>query len=179
MRFVIFIILTQFSVGAIGQRIDFRNDSIFVDTYYVDGSTKKSTLDSLLKTKGKEKKYKGKYKPGTRERMNCESYTYRSKGLIFSKQDADTAKLSISIKLHRNSNPVVDQSNMPTKTFKGKLFIGDNYMNDKRQVEQLQKLKNCVMTYNKVAMGDIVYQQRQIKVLFDFMTDEATCIFIN
>jgi hypothetical protein len=68
---------------------------------------------------------------------------------------------------------------MPTKVFKGSLFIGNNYINDKRQVEQLQKLKDCIMTYNKVFLSVIEYQQRQIRVLYDIMTHEVTCIFIN
>jgi hypothetical protein len=179
MRLVILIILSQLSVKAIGQRIDFRNDSLFVDTYYVDGFTTKSTLDSLLKTNGSQSKAKGHYKPGTTEIMNWKIYTYRTKGLIFRKNDADRTQLLLSVKLNRNSNAVVDQSNMPTRPFKGELFIAGNYLNDKTKVEQLQALKNCAMNYDNFAVATIVCQQRQIMVLFDVITGEVTCIFIN
>jgi hypothetical protein len=145
----------------------------------VDGSTKISTLDSLMKSAGKIKKVKGKIKHESSEKIVWKKYIYRSKGIIFTKNESDTTQLSIAIKIQRNSNEEVDQNNMPTKVFAGSLFIGDNYMNDKRQVEQLKKLNDCIMTYNKVFMSVLVYQQRQIKVLFDLMTHEVTCIFIN
>ncbi|MCX6205128.1 MAG: hypothetical protein NTZ19_02605 [Bacteroidetes bacterium] len=132
-----------------------------------------------MKSTCKIKKGNGKHKAGVSEKTAWKSYIYRSKGLIFTKNESDTTQLSIGIKIQRNTNQEVDQNNMPTKVFAGSLFIGGNYMNDKRQVEQLKKLDDCIMTYNKVFMSVIVYQQRQIRVLFDFMTHEVTCIFIN
>ena len=179
MRCIMFIILSLFSVTAICQRIEFRNDSLFVNSYYVSASTQKITLDSLLKTKGKEKRYRGKDIPGT-VRSSGVQYLYPSKGLRFTKRDSDTAKLSIGVKLHRNSNPDVDQNNMPGRTFTGEMFIAGNYMNDKRQVVQLQQLKECKLLFNhESTMGYLFYQQRKITVLFEFRTDQATCIFIN
>lgn len=187
MRIVLIIMLSIIVNISFGQKIELRNDSLYINKSYVNGSTSKLTLDSLLKTKGIEQKKKGKFKPGTREIMKLTSYTYKKEGLIFSKNDYDTSKITLAIKLYQNSNSVVDQNNMPTKTFKGELFIDNNYMNDKRKIEQLQKLINCSVDYkeisfesrSRIVLCKIVYQKRQIDVLFDFETNEATCIFIR
>ncbi|OIR12797.1 hypothetical protein GALL_58640 [mine drainage metagenome] len=187
MRFILFIILIHTSVLVMGQRIDFRNDSVFVNNYYVTGSTSISTFDSLLNARGKEKKKMAKYKPGTKEMIKWTSYTYNKEGLIFNKNDYDTTHLGVAIKLYRNTDPAVDQNNMATRTFKGELFIDENYMNDKRTIEQLQKLKNCSVTYKEstfsshtgIVICNIIYQKRPINVRFDFMTNQLTCIFIN
>ena len=187
MRLLLSIILIHTSLFVIGQRIDFRNDSLFINNYFVNRSTSKTTLDSLLKAEGKEKKRTGKYKPGTKEIMKWTSYTYNKKGLIFSTKDYDTTHLFVFIMLYRNTNPLVDQNNMPTKTFKGELFIGNNYMNDKRRIDQLQKLDDCLVSFEEstfashtgITICNIIYQKRSIRVHFDFQTNELTWISIN
>jgi hypothetical protein len=93
--------------------------------------------------------------------------------------NVDTGDISIFIKLHKNSNPAVDYNNLPTKVFKRELFIGDNYMNDKRDVAELQQLKNLAIDYQqRLTMAQIIYQQRPIKLLFDIKTALATVIYI-
>ncbi|TAH13289.1 MAG: hypothetical protein EAZ12_01715 [Sphingobacteriia bacterium] len=179
MRVSLFTILLLISAISIAQKIDFRNDSLFINSYYIDGFTKKLTLDSLLNKKGKEKRNKGKVLPGVNEKAGSISYIYKSKGIIFYRKDADTTKLGIGIKLQRNANPTVDQNNFPTSAFKGQFFIGNNYMNDKKTIEQLKQLKDCTFTFYQPVDGRIVYKKRNISTLFDFMENELTCIFIE
>lgn len=176
MRLFLFIIFFYCSFISIGQRIDFKNDSLFVNNYFVNWTTSKSTLDSLLKVDGKEKKRIGKYKPGTKEPYKWTSYSYDKLGLIFGKNDYDTISLTLAVKLNRNSNPTVDANNMSTRIFKGKFFIDDILMNDIKNIDQLQKLKKFSLTGNIVY--NLIYKKRQIRVLTDFQTGELTCIFI-
>lgn len=183
-------VLVLFCCNAIGQRIDLRNDSLFVNHYFIRNTTDKATLDSLLGSKGKRRNNISNHVyPGTDQRMRSETYTYSSKGIIFSRNlDYDTAQLSIRIKLKKNLDNYVDQVNMPTQRFKGELFIDDNYMNDKNSIEQLQKLKKCRVTYNEhtfntgrtvIVSGNVIYQQRRIGLLFDIQTNEITVIGIE
>lgn len=187
MRFLFFIFLIQLTFFGHGQKIEFKHDSLFINSLYVNGFTSKSTLDSLLNSKSKEEKKKGKHFSDSSEIMNLTIYKYKKDGLIFSKNDNDISKLSIALKLYKNSDPFVDQNNMPTNTFKGTLYIDDNFMNDKRHINQLQKLKNCTVTFKESSFNsqtgiigcNIKYLNRPISVLFDFKTNEMTCIFIN
>lgn len=186
MRFSIFIIFIHTSCLIFGQKIQFKNDSLFINNYFVNWSTSKSTLDSLLLAKGKEKKGIGKYSP-EKKRMTWTSITYNNEGLIFTKHDNDSSHLSVGLKLHRNTDPLIDQNNMNTKTFKGIFFIDENYMNDKRRIDQLQQLIYCSVSFKESNFSAhtgiidciIFYKKRSIKALFDFQTNELTCIFIN
>jgi len=170
-----------------GQRVDFRNDSLFINNIFVNWMTSKSTLDSLLHDKGKLKKTTGKYIPGTNQPAKWTKIIYNKKGLIFSKNEYDTSSLLVAIKLYKNMNPEVDRNNMSTKTFNGDLFIDINYMNDKRRIDQLQKLTNCLVSYKEstfashtgIVICNILYQKREIRALFDFQTNNLTCIFID
>ena len=185
-RLFFFLLFTHFSFLAVSQKIDFRNDSLFVNGYFIDGRTSKSTLDSLLNEKGRLKRIVGKYKPGTLELSKWSKIIYNKSGLIFTKKDYDSLNLSLSIKLYKNSNAEIDYTNMPTKTFKGTLFIDSNYMNDKKTVDQLQKLKNCsfsckestISGQSRTIFCNILYRQREIRGIFDFKTNTMTCIFI-
>jgi len=185
LSFVIALFLLPFLVK--GQRIDFRNDSLFINNYYVDRMTSKITLDSLMNDKGKLKKVAGKHRPGSKETLKWTKIIYKEAGLIFSKPDDDSSTLSVAIKLHKNTNPEVDRNNMPTNTFNGDLFIDINYMNDKRKISELQKLKNCSVSFKEspfashtgIVSCTISYQKREIRALFDFQTNELTCLFID
>jgi hypothetical protein len=154
----------------------------------VNGHTNKSTLDSLLGYKGIAKEMEGKHKPSAKETViKWTKITYKDIGLILTKNNYDPAILAIGVKLHTNSNPNVDWNNMPTKIFKGKLYIDNNYMNDKRTIEQLKKLENCTIRYKESSFGsrtgiiscNIIYLDKEIRALFDFQTNELTCIFID
>lgn len=187
MRLLLLIFLLELSFVAYSQKINFKNDSLFINDFYVDGYTNKTTLDRLLNSNGKQKKKTGKYKPGTKQISNLVSYTYKKLGLIFTKNDDEISTLSIAVKLYRNTTPSIDHSNMPTNTFGGELFIAENYMNDKRQIAQLEKLKNCTVTFKQwnsssqavVISCDIIYQERPIRLLFDAASHKMTCIFIH
>jgi hypothetical protein len=188
MRTRFIILFFHFSLSVIGQRIDFRNDSLFINNLFVNGHTNKSTFDSLLGDKGKEKEMEGKHKPGAKETViKWTKITYKDLGLIFTKNDYDPATLAIGVKLHKNSNPDVDWNNMPTKIFKGELYIDNNYMNDKRTIGQLNKLENCTVNCQQSTFAgrtgivncNIICLDKEIRALFDFQTNELTCIFID
>ena len=91
--------------------------------------------------------------PVINEKSAWESYTYASQRLIFTKYEADSSVLSISVKIQRNENPAVDQYNMATRVFRGKFFIETNYMNDKIQIDQLYKLNNCHFIFDRLVRG--------------------------
>jgi hypothetical protein len=165
-----------------------RNDSLFINNFFVNGYTNKSTLDSILVDKGKEKELAGKHKLGTKEAViNWTEVIYKKLGLIFTKNDYNPISLGIAVKLHKNLNPAVDWNNMPTKTFKGELFIDNNYMNDKRTIDQLKKMENCTVSYQVSSFAghtgiiscNIICLDKDIRALFDFQTNELTCIFIG
>jgi len=187
MRFFFTLLLIPVSFSAMGQKIEFRSDSLFINSCFVDWLTSKSKLDSLLNEKGRLKNIVGKHKTGSFEATKWLKIIYNKAGLIFSKKDNDSSNLSVAIKLYKNSNPEVDQNNMATKTFKGQFFIDSNYMNDKRTTEQLQKLKKISVSCKESTFAkrtrtvfcDIFYAKRGIKALFDFQTNSLTCIFID
>ena len=187
MRFFLIILLFHFSNYIIGQRIDFRNDSLFINSFFVNGRTSTSTLDSLLGAKGKEKSITGKERPGTQTAIKWMSITYSKLGLIFNTNNYDPNALALAIKLHKNTKPDVDWNNMPTKIFNGELYIDGNYMNDKRTIDQLQKMQNCKISYREssfaghtgITQCQIICLDTDIRALFDFQTNELTCVFIG
>jgi hypothetical protein len=187
MRITFLIVLFHVSFSAMGQRVDFRNDSLFINNIFINWTTSKSTLDSLLHDKGKVKKAIAKYIPGTNQPAKWTQIIYNKKGLIFRKSEHDTSSLLVAIKLYKNMNPEVDQTIMSTKTFNGDLFIDINYMNDKRRIDQLKKLTNCLVSYKEstsdshpaIIFCNILYQKRKIRALFDYQTNDLTCIFID
>ncbi|HEX4875389.1 MAG TPA: hypothetical protein VFV31_01875 [Chitinophagaceae bacterium] len=181
------IVLFHFSNHIFGQRIDFKKDSLFINSFYVNGRTSKSTLDSLLNDKGKEKSITGKQRPGTQAAISWIRITYSRLGLIFTKNDYEPNDLAVAVKLHKNTNTGVDWNNMPTKIFSGGLYIEDNYMNNKRTIDQLQTMQNCKISYQESSFAghtgiiqcNIVCLDSDIRALFDFQTNELTCIFIG
>lgn len=187
MRFLLIIVLFHFSNHIFGQRIDFKNDSLFINSFYVNGKTSKSTLDSLLNQKGKEKSMTGKQKPGTQTAIKWVRITYSKLGLMFSKNDYDPAALALAVKLHKNTKPDIDWNNMPTKVFNGELYIDGNYMNDKRTIDQLQTMQSCKVSYQEssfaghtgITQCQIICLDTNIRALFDFQTNELTCVFIG
>ena len=174
---------------ATGQKIEYRHDSLFVNNFYVDAQTTKATIDSLLNTKGKTKTSKDndKLNPTTGKKVVRTTDFYYDLGLFFRKYDYDTTKLSVGIKLYRDTDPKEDKQSELTETFKGQLFIADNYINDKRTIEQLQQLKNCSVTidqaslgsYSTIIGGDIIYEQNIIRLSFDRKTKELKSVFIH
>jgi hypothetical protein len=189
MRITITIFLLSFFLGATAQKIEYRHDSLFVNSFYVDAQTSKSIIDSLLNTKGKTKTSKDndKINPTTGKKVVRTTDFYYDLGLFFRRYDYDTTKLSVGIKLYRDIDSKEDRQSELTETFKGELYIADNFINDKRTLEQLQKLKNCSVTTSSVSLGsytsliggDIIYLQNIIRLSFDKKTSELKAVFIH
>lgn len=189
MRVIITIFCLTFYFLATGQIIEYRHDSLFVNNFYVDAQTDKAAIDSLLSTKGKIRTSKDKYKlnPETGKSVVLTTYYYYDLGLFFRRYDYDTAKLSVGIKLYRDTDRKVDRQAELTETFKGELLIAGNYMNDKRTIVQLQQLKNCAVrvsqatvgSYSSIIGGDIIYEQNIIRLSFDIRTKELISVFIH
>lgn len=189
MRITITIFLVSIFSVATGQKIEYRHDSLFVNNFLVDAKTTKTTLDSLLNAKGKTKTSKdnNKINPATGKKVVRITDFYYEQGLFFRRYDYDTAQLSVGIKLYRDTDKKEDRENELTEPFKGELFIADNFINDKRTIEQLQLLKNCSVTRSYVSLGtysypiggDIIYLQSVIRISFDKKTNELTDVFIH
>ena len=189
MRTAITILLAAFSVVATAQKIEYRRDSLFVNSFYIDAQTRKSTIDSLLNAKGKTKASKDndKLNPVTGKKVVRTTDFYYDLGLFFRRYDYDTTKLSVGIKLYRDTDPKEDRQSELTEPFKGQLYIAENYINDKRTLEQLQQLKNCSVTTSSVSLGsyssliggDIIYLQNIIRLSFDRKTSELKSVFIH
>ncbi len=189
MRIALAIFLAAFNFVARGQRIAYLHDSLFVNSLYVDAQTNKSTLDSLLNSKAKTRTSKDDdtINPATGKKVIRTTLFYYDLGLFFRKYDYDTTKLSVGIKLYRDSDPKEDRRKELTEIFKGQLYIADNYINDKRTIEQLRQLKNCSVTTSTVSLGsysyplgwDIVYEQNIIRLSFDKKTSGLTDVFIH
>lgn len=188
MRYLFFIYLTFVSVFAAGQNIVYRNDSLFVNNFYVNASTSKLDFDSLLAKAGKEKFSKDKDNPPTGRKVKQTTYYYHDLGLFFRKYAYDTTKLSIGIKLYPYySNKEEANNGMPGRSFSGQLFIAENLINNKRQVSALQKMKGCTVTVSEVSYGshktiiggELIYQQNIIRLAFDKQTRELTEVFIH
>jgi hypothetical protein len=80
-----------------------------------------------------------------------------------------------------------DRQDELTEPFKGELYIGGHYINDKRTPEQLKQLENCSVTlsiarlgsYSSLIGGDIIYMQNIIRLMFDSKTKELKSVFIH
>ncbi|MFD2920199.1 hypothetical protein ACFS6H_10795 [Terrimonas rubra] len=189
MQIVSTLFLLLFYFVAAGQKVEYRHDSLFVNNFYVDAQTNKTTIDSLLGVKGKTKTSKDSYKinPATGKKVLRTTYFYYTLGLFFRYYDYDTVKLSVGIKLHRDTDTKRDKREELSETFAGQLYIADNYINDKRKIEELKHLKNCSVTvdqaslgyYSKIIGGDIIYGENIIRLTFDSNTTELKAVYIH
>ena len=189
MRTILIIFLTAFYFVAAGQKIDYQHDSLFINSFHVDAQTSKSKIDSLLDSKGKTKisKDNDKVNPITGKKVVQTTDFYYDLGLFFRRYDYDTTKLSVGIKLYRDTDAKEDKQSELTEAFKGQLYIADNYINDKRTIDQLKQLKNCSVTimnasigsYSTILGGDIIYEQNIIRLSFDIKTTELKAVFIH
>ena len=167
------------------QNIHYRNDSLFINETYLNEETTKEELDILLKSKGKTKTSKSKYTP---EKTKETTWYYHDLGLFFRKYENKPERLHIGIKLHEELDPKMDKSRSQLKSkFKGELYIGDDYMNDKRTLAQLKNLKSSTFTlstmmfgsYNQVLGGELIYEGQQIRISFDKETSKLTTLHIH
>lgn len=183
---VVFIILY---VAATGQKIEYRQDSLFINSYFVDIHTSKTTLDSLLGAKGRVKTSKDKLMPNpiTHKPAILTTNFYSEIGLFFRRYDYDSTKFSVGIKLYHDSDAKFDREEAWKGVFKGQLYIADNYINDKRTMAQLDGLENCRVTYEQLRMGsytsilggDIIYGKNIIRLALDYHTTELNAIYIH
>ncbi len=188
MRCILLFSFLLLSLQTNAQKIECRDDSILINGFSVTVATGKSTLDSLLQTKGKERTQTGH---NDTRKIQITSYTYKRLGLVFRKSIDDTSLFSIRIKLSRHSDPTVDMRAMATQRFKGDLYFANTHMNKIKQLEQLQELKNCKITYLKqpievpnyplagVVGASVFYHKRSMHVSLDFLTDRITHVDIK
>jgi hypothetical protein len=189
MRITLVILVNLFCIGAFGQKIEYRHDSLYVNNYFVDAQISKVTLDSLLGAISKTKTSKDDYtiSPVTGKKVIRTTYFYYDLGLFFRKYNHDISKLSIGIKLYRDNEPKKDKESELKETFRGQLFIAENLINDKRKIEQLKKMENCTVTasqatlgsYSMLIGGDIFYEKNVIRLSFDSKTSELKEVFIH
>jgi hypothetical protein len=176
-------------IGINAQKIECRNDSLFINQYYINKSTPRYVFDSLLNSKASIKSVTGKTVSATKRRATITRFIYKKIGIQITNSDADSAGLTIGIKLQRNSNNEVDFNNMSTEVFKGQLYVGGNY-NDKKTIEQLQQLPNCTLDSKRTSfnmqgtpvsliLGRLSYLSKTYQLYFDSKTAELTCIFIH
>ncbi|HQU56884.1 MAG TPA: hypothetical protein PLG88_05620 [Chitinophagaceae bacterium] len=178
--FSIFILLIGLS--AFGQRIDFRNDSLFINHQYVDNHTPKSTLDQLMGMVGKEKTSAGKQ---VKNKIFYTFYIYKKLGVKFFKKNTDSSHLSVGIKFYKNTDGSFSK-NLHLKTFKGEMYIDGNYMNERRSIAQLENTTSWFVFYRTsrfmgedfILYATLHYGKREIRALFDRIKKLMNCIYI-
>jgi len=167
------------------QNIYLRNDSLFINDTYINEEITKDGLDIILGNKGKIKTSKVKY---TSEKEKKTTWYYHDLGLFFRKYENKPNRLHVGIKLYEELDPKMDKSRSELKfVFKGKLYIGEDYMNDKRTFEQLQNLESSTFnistmlfgSYSQILGGELIYEGQQIRISFDKETSEMTTLHIH
>jgi len=189
MREVFILFLASFSLTTFAQKVEYRNDSLYINNLFVDAQTNASTLDSVLNAKGKTKKSKSSFKENqiTGKKVVQTTRFYYDLGLFFRTYDNDSTQLSVGVKLYRDTDKREEKQSELTEPFKGQLFIADNFINDKRSIEELEKLKNCSVTVSKASLGsystiiggDIIYKESVIRLSFDKTTKRLKALFIH
>ena len=189
MREVFILFLASFSLTTFAQKVEYRNDSLYINNLFVDAQTNASTLDSVLNAKGKTKKSKSSFKENqiTGKKVVQTTRFYYDLGLFFRTYDNDSTQLSVGVKLYRDTDKREEKQSELTEPFKGQLFIADNFINDKRSIEELEKLKNCSVTVSKASLGsystiiggDIIYKESVIRLSFDKTTKGLKALFIH
>ncbi|MBX2978728.1 MAG: hypothetical protein KF905_05475 [Flavobacteriales bacterium] len=187
---LILILVIFQAISAMGQNITHRNDSLFINDFYVNPQITKSTLDSLLASTSKAKKSKGNTPPcpNSDKKVTRTTYFYYELGIFLRKYDCDTSKFSLGIKLYHDSDRKYDKrSGELTNTFSGELLIADNEIHDKREISELQAMDNVTVTISKLEIGiissviggDIVSVRDFIRLSFDSKTDQLTHVYIH
>ena len=140
MREVFILFLASFSLTTFAQKVEYRNDSLYINNLFVDAQTNASTLDSVLNAKGKTKKSKSSFKENqiTGKKVVQTTRFYYDLGLFFRTYDNDSTQLSVGVKLYRDTDKREEKQSELTEPFKGQLFIADNFINDKRSIEELE-----------------------------------------
>jgi hypothetical protein len=177
------------SFPAVGQKMEYRNDSLFVNGQFVDAQTPKEVLDRLLGVVGKTKTSKEEFRkhPNTGKKGIRTTHFYYKLGLFFRTYEDEPSQLSVGIKLYRDTDLERDQESELKAVFKGQLYVAENFLNDQRTMEQLRSLKNCSMQEIQLYLGtfsmslgaELLYKESVIRLSLDSQTKELKEVFIH
>ena len=172
-----------------GQTIEYRNDSLYINTLFVDAKTSNVKIDSLVGSKRISKSSKDDYKtnPTTGKSVIQETDFYFEKGLFFRRYDFDKNAFTVGIRLLGGENQKAKTQTGLDKSFEGELLIEGNHMNEIKKASQLTKLKNCEVIYRSLRtssreylmQAEIYHGNNQITIFLDEDTNEVTSIFIS
>jgi hypothetical protein len=173
------------SFPAVGQKMEYRNDSLFVNGQFVDAQTPKEVLDRLLGVVGKTKISKAEFRkhPITGKKVVQTTHFYSKLGLFFRTYEDKPSQLSIGIKLYRDTDLQKDKESELKAVFKGQLYVAENFLNDKRTMEQLRSLKNCsiqeIQIFSMSLGAEFLYKENVIRLSLDSQTKELKEVFIH
>lgn len=175
-------------LSVVGQKIEYRNDSLFINNLFVDASIEKDVLDSLIGSSGKVKRSKDKFRriKETGKKEKVKTVYYQDKGLFFRTFEHDSTKLMVRIKFTHDSDRKKNKKSELKRIFTGKLFIAGNHINDNLEVSQLKDLENCRLEMLYVSFGskserlggELICMRNMIKLSFDDNTDYLTTLSI-
>ena len=189
MRFLLQILFCVTHLAVAGQTIEYRNDTLYINTLFVDANTSSTKIDSLLGSKRTSKSSKDDYRtnPTTGKSVIQKTDFYFEKGLFFRRYDFDKTAITVGIRMfHGESEKTKSQTGL-NNSFEGELFIDGNHMNEIKKGSQLPKLKNCEVIYRSLRtssreylmQAEIYHGKNQITIFLDEDTNEVTSIFIS
>lgn len=187
MRVSLSIIFCTLYIFSAAQKIEYRNDSLFVNGIYVDARTSKADLDKILNEDGKIRRSVSHLitHPVTGKKAKEKTVYYFQQGLLFRWYDFDSSKLSVAVKLQFYDNSKLEVTNgILGKLFKGDLMIGDSYWNKKNGFENLNNASLDTVSTNSALKQrtwfekNLFYKQNVIRLSFS-STKQLTTIFIH
>jgi len=171
------------------QELSYQNDSMFIEKFYVNELTTKATFDSLFQSTGKIKKRKSKFRIDniTNKKAKEVTWYYSDLGISIKKYSDRLDQISFGIKLGKDSKRREDDLKKLKRNFSGKLYIGDDLLNDKRNFSDLETLKSSIFSISKLTFGsyesilggDLFYKQNTIRLSFDSQKNKLKSIFIH
>ena len=189
MKYFLSIIFCFIHVVLTGQTIEYRNDSLYINTLFVDAKTSIAKIDSLLGSKRTSKSSKDDFRtnPTTGKSVIQKTDFYFEKGLFFRRYDYDKSAITVGIRLLDGENQKAKTQTGLDKSFEGELFIEGNRMNEITKASQLKTLKNCEVIYRSLRtstreylmQAEIYFGNNQITIFLDEDTNEVTSIFIS
>lgn len=189
MKYFLPIIFCFIHVIVAGQTIEYRNDSLYINTLFVDSKTSNAKIDSLLESKGISKSSEDDYRtnPTTGKSVIQKTDFYFEKGIFFRRYDFDKSAITVGIRLLDGENKKAKTQTGLDKSFEGELLIEGNHMNKIKKANQLTTLKNCEVIYRSLRtssreylmQAEIYHGNNQITIFLDEDTNEVTAIFIS
>ena len=163
--------------------IKYVDDILYVNDTKIASTIKKGKLDKIIKSKSRKLKAKERNeKTGRKEKITY--LIYDDLGLIFRQNKSMPSVIHLSVHMYQASQSKIAPPT--TGTFKGKFYIGDNLINDKRSMDALSSLKEVelkvlkvkVMEHTAIAGADLIYKKHQIQCYFDDNTKEMIYVTI-